>query len=103
MAGVSYRPAVTCNFSSVLLPLVQGLDIVLSSHLTVAHLVAQGRLVAVPFEEAQLQQRRLQLMAPLGKNLPPMALTFAQALVLAIEGHGKRRIGKRPATSGRSA
>ena len=30
-------------------------------------------------------------------------LTFAQALVLAIEGHGKRRIGKRLATSGRSA
>lgn len=103
MAGVGYRPAVTCNFSSVLLPLVQGLDVVLSSHLTVAHLVAQGRLVAVPFEEAQMQQRRLQLMAPLGKHLPPMAQTFSQALVLAIEGHGKRRIGKRQATSGRSA
>lgn len=97
MAGVSYRPAVTCNFSSVLLPLVQGQDIVLSGHLTVAHLVREGRLVAVPFDEAQLQQRRLQLMAPLGRDLPPMAKTFAVALVSAIERHGKRRIGQRAA------
>lgn len=96
MAGVSYRPAVTSNFSSVLLSLVQGQDIVLSSYLTVVHLVQSGQLVAVPFEDAQLQQRRLQLMSPPGRTLPAMAQAFALALVAAIERHGKRRLGKRP-------
>lgn len=95
VAGVSYQPAVTSNFSSALLALVQGDDIVLSSHLTVAHLVAEGRLVAVPFEEAQLQQRRLQLMSALGRTLPPLAQVFTRDLVTAIERHGKRRIGRR--------
>ena len=100
VAGVAYQPAVTSNFSSALLSLVQGEDILLSSHLTVAHLVEQGRLMAVPFEEAQLQQRRLQLMSPLTRTLPPLAQAFTRELVAAIERHGKRRIGRRTATRG---
>ncbi|WP_342132889.1 LysR substrate-binding domain-containing protein [Hydrogenophaga sp. OTU3427] len=79
----------------MLLPLVQGQGIVLSSYLSVVHLVQSGQLVAVPFDEAQLQQRRLQLMAPPGRVLPAMVQAFAQAMGVAIERHGKRRLGIR--------
>lgn len=48
--GLRYAPAVESNFSSALLPLLEGLDVVLAGYLTAAHWVEDGRLVAVPFE-----------------------------------------------------
>lgn len=93
--GLQYRAAVVSNYSSALLPLVRGGDIALSSYLTVAYLVQQGLLVAVPFEEPQMQQRRLELLSLQGRSLAPLVQTFAQHLVLAIEKYGKRKIGRR--------
>lgn len=97
MQGLQYQPAVVSNFSSALLPLIGERDIVLASYLTAARWVEAGQLAARPFDEPQLQQRRLQLLALEGRVLPPLAQQFAQALVAAIEQYGKRRLGRRKA------
>lgn len=100
--GLEYRAAVVSNFSSALLPLVRGQDIAMSSFLTVAHLVAEGRLAAVAFDEPQLQQRRLQLLALEGRSLPAPLRAFADAVIAAMARYGKRKIGRaRPQAPGR--
>lgn len=107
--GLQYEASVVSNFSSALLPMVQGGDIVLTGYLTAAHLVGEGRVAAVPFAEAQMQQRRLQLLSLQSRAmLPPRVAAFALHLAKAIEAYGKRRIGKAvrvsgPADSPRSA
>ncbi|HSV71333.1 MAG TPA: LysR family transcriptional regulator [Methylibium sp.] len=88
LQGLQYEAAVVSNFSSALLPLVHDTDIVLAGKLTAFHLVADGSLVLVPFADAQLQQRRLQLMSLEGRLLPPLAQSLAQRLIAAIECHG---------------
>jgi DNA-binding transcriptional LysR family regulator len=93
--GLRYVPAVESNFSSALLPLLNGRDVVLASYLTAAHWVEEGRLVALPFEDAQLHQRRLQVLAVEGRDPSSMVHTFTQALVAAIGEYGKRRVGRR--------
>lgn len=93
--GLRYAPAVESNFSSALLPLMGERDVVLASYLTAAPWVEGGALVAVPFEEAQLQQRRLQVLSLEGREPSPLVLQFAQALIEAIEQYGKRKVGRR--------
>ena len=93
--GLRYAPAVESNFSSALLPLLEGLDVVLAGYLTAAHWVEGGRLVAVPFEEAQLQQRRLQVLAPEGREPSALVRAFTEALVAAIGEYGTRKVGRR--------
>ena len=93
--GLRYAPAVESNFSSALLPLLEGLDVVLAGYLTAAHWVEDGRLVAVPFEEAQLQQRRLQVLAPEGREPSALVRAFTEALVAAIGEYGTRKVGRR--------
>lgn len=93
--GLRYAPAVESNFSSALLPLLSGQDVVLASYLTAARWVEAGALVARPFDDAQLQQRRLQVLATEGRVQSAMVQQFTQALVLAIEQYGKRKVGRR--------
>lgn len=93
--GLRYVPAVESNFSSALLPLLEGLDVVLAGYLTAAHWVEDGRLVAVPFEEAQLQQRRLQVLAPEGREPSALVRAFTEAMVAAIGEYGTRKVGRR--------
>jgi len=93
--GLRYRPAVESNFSSALLPLLSGQDVVLASYLTAARWVEAGLLVARPFEEAQLAQRRLQVLAVEGRVPSALVEQFTQALVAAIEEYGKRKVGRR--------
>lgn len=93
--GLRYVPAVESNFSSALLPLLRGQHVVLASYLTAARWVEAGLLAARPFEEAQLQQRRLQVLAAEGRSQSTLVRQFTQALVVAIEEYGKRKVGRR--------
>jgi len=93
--GLRYVPAVESNFSSALLPLLSGQDVVLASYLTAARWVEAGLLAARPFEEAQLQQRRLQVLAAEGLSQSTLVQQFTQVLVVAIEEYGKRKVGRR--------
>lgn len=93
--GLRYVPAVESNFSSALLPLLSGQDVVLASYLTAARWVEAGLLAARPFDEAQLQQRRLQVLAAEGRMPSALVQQFTQALVVAIEEYGKRKVGRR--------
>ena len=95
MQGLRYVPAVESNFSSALLPLLGGQDVVLASYLTAARWVEAGLLAARPFEEAQLQQRRLQVLAAEGRSQSALVQQFTQTLVIAIEEYGKRKVGRR--------
>jgi DNA-binding transcriptional LysR family regulator len=93
--GLRYVPAVESNFSSALLPLLSGKDVVLASYLTAARWVEAGLLAARPFDEVQLQQRRLQVLAVEGRAPSALVQQFTQALVSAIGQYGKRKVGKR--------
>ena len=97
--GLRYVPAVESNFSSALLPLLSGQDVVLASYLTAARWVEAGLLAARPFDEAQLQQRRLQVLAAEGRSQSTLVRQFTQALVVAIEEYGKRKVGRRRKTA----
>ncbi|MFM6990500.1 MAG: LysR family transcriptional regulator [Rhodoferax sp.] len=95
MLGLHYTAAVTSNFSAALLPMVGGRDILLASYLTAAPWMESGHLVARPFEELQLQQRRLQVLALKGRTLPAAATAFATHLIASVEQFGKRKVGQR--------
>lgn len=95
--GLRYVPAVESNFSSALLPLLSGQDVALASYLTAARWVEAGLLAARPFDEVQLQQRRLQVLALEGREPSVLVRQFTQAMVSAIEQYGKRKVGRRKA------
>ncbi|MES2927799.1 MAG: LysR family transcriptional regulator [Pseudomonadota bacterium] len=97
--GLRYVPAVESNFSSALLPLLSGQDVVLASYLTAARWVEAGLLAARPFDEVQLQQRRLQVLAVEGRAPSALVQQFTKALVAAIEQYGKRKVGRRKTTA----
>jgi DNA-binding transcriptional LysR family regulator len=92
--GLGYEPAFVSNFSSVLLPLVRTPEIVLAGLLTAVHLIENGTLVARPFVEAQMQQRRLQVLSLEGRTLSPLARALVQQLVDAIGSGGRRKLGR---------
>lgn len=85
LQGLRYEAAVVSNFSSALLPLVRGRDIVLAGYLTAAHLVADATLVAVPFADGELQQRRLQLLSLEGRALSPTVQAFVRCLAATMQ------------------
>ncbi|CAN7602615.1 LysR family transcriptional regulator [Acidovorax sp. LjRoot66] len=95
LQGLRYTPAVVSNFSSALLPLLGPRDVALASYLTAARWVEEGVLAARPFEDVQLQQRRLQVLALDGRVQPPLVQEFTGVLVAAIEQYGKRKVGRR--------
>jgi DNA-binding transcriptional LysR family regulator len=92
--GLQYRAIFISNFSSVLLPLMRTTDVLLSGHLTVTHQIDSGMVVARPFAEAPLQQRRLQVLALEGRTLSPLVRAFVQHLVQAIASAGRRKLGR---------
>lgn len=95
MQGLHYTAVVTSNFSAALLPMVGPQDILLAGYLTAAPWIESGHLVARPFEEVQLQQRHLQVLALKGRALPISVAAFATHLTEAVEQFGKRKIGQR--------
>lgn len=95
LQGLRYTPAVVSNFSSALLPLLGPRDVALASYLTAARWVEEGVLAARPFEDVQLQQRRLQVLALDGRVQPALVQEFTGVLVAAIGQYGKRKVGRR--------
>ena len=92
--GLQYRAVFVSNFSSVLLPLLRSPDVLLSGHLTVMHLIDDGVVVARPFADAPLQQRRLQILSLEGRTLTPLAQAFVAHLVQAITRASRRKLGR---------
>lgn len=94
--GLQYRALFVSNFSSVMLPLLRKGDIMLSGRLTVAHLIEAGSVVARPFDEPLLQQRRLQALTLEGRTLPPLVQGFVGHLVesMARPRAGRTRAGR---------
>ena len=68
---------------------------VLASYLTASRWVDAGLLAARPFDEAQLQQRRLQVLAPEGREPSALVRAFTETLVAAIGEYGTRKVGRR--------
>jgi DNA-binding transcriptional LysR family regulator len=95
MLGLHYTATVTSNFSAALLPMVCPQDVMLASYLTAAPWMESGHLVARPFEEVQLQQRRLQILALKGRSLPASVAAFSMHLIAAAEQFGKRKVRQR--------
>ena len=54
-----------------------------------------GLLAALSFDDAQLQQQRLQVLAVQGRVSAVLVQLFRRALVSAIEQYGKRDMGRR--------
>ncbi len=92
--GLQYRASFVSNFSAVLLPLLRTPGVLLSGQLTVQHLIDDGSLVARPFTDALLHQRRLQVLSLEGRTLPPLAQAFVDHLVQAIVGAARRKLGR---------
>lgn len=84
LQGLHYQVRVESNFASALLPQVVGQDVLLAGRLTVAHLLARGEMVAVPFAEGELQQRRLQLITAEDTRPSPLVMAFIEAIKSAI-------------------
>ena len=92
--GLRYRANFVSNFSTALLPLMRSPDVVLAGHHSVVHLIDAGTLVARPFADAQLQQRRLQVLSLEGRTLPLLPRAFVQHLVGSIASTGRRKLGR---------
>lgn len=92
--GLQYRPLFVSNFSSVMLPLLREGDIMLSGLFTVSHLIESGEVVARPFAEPMLGQRRLQALALEGRTLPALVGSFVDRMVGAVEALNRRRLGR---------
>ena len=84
LQGLHYQVRVESNFASALLSQVVGRDVLLAGRLTVAHLLARGEMVTVPFAEGELQQRRLQLITAEDTRPSPMVMAFIDAIKSAI-------------------
>lgn len=92
--GLQYRPLFVSNFSTVMLPLLREGDIMLSGLFTVSHLIESGAVVARPFAEPLLGQRRLQALSLEGRTLPALVSSFARRIVGAVDALSRRRLGR---------
>ncbi len=92
--ALRYEPVFASNFSSVMLPMLRDGDILLSGQLTVAHLIEAGNVVARPFADPMLQQRRLQALSLEGRTLPALARAFVAQLVHAVDASGRGKLGR---------
>ena len=92
-----YQIKVESNFSSALLSLVMGEDLLLAGALTVSHLSGPEAMLLRPFAEGELQQRRLQVLTAEGATPSPEVqalLDTVQAEILPPTARPTRR--KRP-------
>ncbi|MFJ1300828.1 LysR family transcriptional regulator [Pseudomonadota bacterium AL_CKDN230030165-1A_HGKHYDSX7] len=80
-AGLHLEPAYVSNYSAAFLPLLPDSPIVaLSGYLTLADKLEPVGLVALPFSNAEMQQRSVQVLTLAGSTLPPLARVFLQFL-----------------------
>ena len=86
--GLHYQVKVESNFSSALLSLVIDQDVLLAAEITVAHLLKSGHMVAVPFADGEMQQRRLQMLTAEGVVASPAVQAFMECVQAAIASGG---------------
>jgi DNA-binding transcriptional LysR family regulator len=82
------------NFAALLTLVAHGEVVTFASALAVAHEVQAGRLRALPLDEPQFAQRRVQLLSLAGRPLSPAALAFARHVaqrLLAVEAPARAR------------
>ena len=79
--GLQYQTAFTGNYSTLLAIAIQGSAITLSSHISAAHAVRSGAVVAVAVEAPQLQQRSFQILSLAGQSLLPSAELMRKHLI----------------------
>jgi DNA-binding transcriptional LysR family regulator len=82
--GLRYRVACSGNYATLLALTQRGGLITLSARVSAAHAIRQGELVAVPLTDALFSQRSLQVLAPPGPALSPLARALGEALVAAV-------------------
>lgn len=92
LQGLRYVPTVESNHSAALLAALGPLDVLPAGYLTVAHPVAQGQLMVVPFAEPELQQRRLCLLAPSDGPRRPSVQALVDLLVAWMSRYGARKV-----------
>jgi DNA-binding transcriptional LysR family regulator len=81
--GVDIVPAVTSQYAAALYQFVKTMDgaVMPSGYVSVANRMAQDDLIAVPFDNPLLQQRRLQVQTLAGRTLSGMAATCLEWLI----------------------
>lgn len=92
--GLRYQPVFVSNFSSVMLPMLRSPDLLLAGQITVAHLIDAKTLVARPFSDSLLAQRRLQVLSLEGRSLPPPVRSFLDRIDMTMKALARRKLGR---------
>ena len=81
--GVDIVPAVTSQYAAALYQFVKTMDgaVMPSGYVSVANRMAQDDLIAVPFDNPLLQQRRLQVQTLAGRTLSGLAATCLEWVI----------------------
>ncbi|WP_347556470.1 LysR substrate-binding domain-containing protein [Robbsia sp. KACC 23696] len=81
--GVDIVPAVSSQYAAALFQFVKWMDgaIMPSGYVAVANRIAQDDLIAIPFDNPLLQQRRLQVQTLAGRALTGLAATCLEWLI----------------------
>jgi DNA-binding transcriptional LysR family regulator len=95
--GLQYRTSFVSNSSSLLLAQLREDEIMIAGFHTGMHLVAAGQMVAVPFSDASMRQRMLQVLAVQDRPLPDLQQQFANALAEGLGQDGRQRKALRAA------
>ncbi len=89
--GLQYRVAFTGNYATLLSIAAQGAAITLSSHISAAHAVRAGDVVAVAIDAPPFQQRSFQILSLAGQTLTPTALLMRDHLIACAKLHAEPR------------
>jgi DNA-binding transcriptional LysR family regulator len=94
--GIAIRPTAIANSSATIRHLtLSGRGISVASYLTMANVVREGRLVALPIAHPILEQRSLQVQVLAGRRLPAIMDSFLACLDEVIAEIGPSRMQER--------
>lgn len=95
--GIAIRPTAIANSSAMIRHLtLSGRGISVASYLTMANIVREGRLVALPIAHPILDQRSIQVQVLAERRLPVIIDAFLSCLDEVIADIGPSRPGGRP-------
>lgn len=92
--GLQYQPVFVSNFASVVLPMLRTPELHLASLFTVAHLIDSKQVVARPFSDAILAQRKLNVLSLEGRSLPEPLSRFVSTLGASMASVARRKLGR---------
>jgi DNA-binding transcriptional LysR family regulator len=91
--GIAIRPVLVANSSATIRHLtLSGRGISVASYLTMANVVREGRLVALPIAHPILEQRSIQVQVLAGRRLPTIIDVFLACLDEVIAEIGPARV-----------